>query len=192
MRGGVGWAGWVGWGGPGGMGRENCQPGYDSITRSRAGSSGGLVLLVEARRFDVRAYRLNMGDFPRWLDREDVDSAAMYSAYLKYEFQMRKEYFKNTGAYRPVWDGHLVMIMHKLPDIGRPCQAPNVPGVRKVNCQKRPCARCDGGRGGYQFRWYCPYWGKFYNDLRRPNSWEAPGGEPPSASQSLRFWELKP
>ena len=46
-----------------------------------------------------------MGDFPRWLGRDDVDICAMYSAYLAYELFMKKEYFFGTGIFRPPCNG---------------------------------------------------------------------------------------
>ena len=189
--GGVGRVGrveWVGWDGSGGLGWV----GWDAITGSSLRSSEASVLLVESRCFDLRANRQTMGDFPRWLDRDDVDSCAMYSAYLAYDLFMRKEYFFGTGAYRPVWDGHLHMIMHEIRVDGVPRRVTPAAGgrVREVPCQRRPCLRCESGRGGYQFRWFSPYWAKFYNERRREGSWRAPTGEP-TAAASLRFWVLK-
>ena len=157
---------------------------------SQGGSSLSLCALVAAR-IDSRSYcNLQMADFPRWVDQEDVDSAAMYSAYLSYEHEMRKMYFVDTPAARPMWSGHLFMINHRvsLPPRGFVCpDAPNVPGR---SCEREHCQRCLTGKGGYQFRWYSCYWGKFYNDRRRAGSWKAPelDGEP-TAFASLRFWE---
>ena len=158
--------------------------------RSTAGSSEVSVLLVVTRWFDLRAYRLAMGDFPRWIDREDVDSAAMYSAYLAYENFMKEKYSHITGAYRPVWDGHLHMIDHRKPSIEGIFLPRDVTRVRQVDCRQQPCRRCDEKRGGYQFRWFSPYWAKFYNLVRREGSWKAPIGDDEAAtSASLRFWE---
>ena len=63
------------------------------------------------------------------------------------------------------------------------------PDFPERECQQRPCRRCDASAGGYQFKWYSRYWAEFYNERRRPGSWEAPEprGEP-TASSSLRFW----
>ena len=41
-------------------------------------------------------------------------------------------------------------------------------------CAARGCARCEEGRGGYQFRWYSAAWGAIYNRGRRPGAWKAP------------------
>ena len=161
-----------------------------ACTHSTAGSSEVSVLLVVTLWFDLRAYRLTMGDFPRWIDREDVDSAAMYSAYLAYDYSMKKKHSHIIGASRPVWDGHLKMIDHRRPSFEGFCVPPDTTGVRQVDCQKRPCRRCDERRGGYQFRWCSPYWAKFYNLKRQEGSWKAPTGDHEAATAaSLRFWE---
>ena len=161
-----------------------------ACTRSTAGSSEVSVLLVVTRWFDLRAYCLVMGDFPRWIDREDVDSAAMYSAYLAYDYVMKQKYSHIIGACRPVWHGHLHIIDHKKPDIEGICLPRDAPWVRQVDCRQQPCRRCDEKSGGYQFRWFSPYWAKFYNLKRREGSWKAPIGDHETAtSASLRFWE---
>ena len=129
-----------------------------------------------------------MGDFPRWVDSEDVDSSAMFSAYMSYDLMMKECHFGNEASWRPVWHGHLFMINHRVRHVeGVVRVAP--PGVPGRDCQQRPCRRCETLAGGVQFRWYSRYWAKFYNERRRPGSWEAPEprGEP-TASSSLRFW----
>ena len=77
-----------------------------------------------------------MGDFPRWIDREDVDSPAMFSAYLSYENAIQAQFSYKTGAYRPVWDGHLHMINHRKPCMEGICIPRDVSRVRQVDCQK--------------------------------------------------------
>ena len=50
---------------------------------------------------------LAMGDFPRWVDREDVDSQAMFSAYLHYQYAVEKTYCEGETDWKPLWWGHL-------------------------------------------------------------------------------------
>ena len=131
--------------------------------------------------------RLAMGDFPRWVDRKDVDSQAMYSAYLKYDWNMKQQF--NDPAVRPIWWGCLHMVLHRMEDGELPAMGSNSGGLRAVSCQQRPCQRCENGFGGYQFRWYSRYWAKHYNDLARPGSWRAPGVDPSTIDDpSERFW----
>ena len=165
-----------------------------ACARSTAGSSEVSALPVVTHSIDLRAYRLCMADFPRWLDRQDVDSAAMYSAFLGYQLSMREKYPHITGAYRPVWDGQLILIDHRKPDIEGVCIPRDVAQgrVRIVDCRQQPCRRCEEKRGGYQFRWFCSCWAKFYNQVRREGAWEAPVVDHEAAiAASLRFWEVR-
>ena len=132
-----------------------------------------------------------MGDWPRWVDLPNVDSAAMYSAFLHYDCRMHSHEQIRTGAYRPVWSGHLTMIIHRMEQEGI-LPAARVQGtvhVKETQCQQMGCKRCEEGRGGYQFKWYSQYWAKQYNALKRPGAWEAPEPrEEPTASSSLHLW----
>ena len=135
-----------------------------------------------------------MGDYPRWVDREDVDSAAMYSAFMSYEHHMKTNEDMNTGAYHPVWWGHLHMIMHRVEvplDFLNSATRLNNLHVRPIECTKVGCKRCEAGRGGYQFRWYSRYWAKSYNMARRPGAWAAPEPAEQHESSGLRFWERR-
>ena len=133
--------------------------------------------------------RLAMGDFPRWVDRADVDSQAMYSAYLSYDYTMKKK-FKDQGV-RPLWWGSLKMVLHRREnDELSAVPRDNGGCFRHVFCTQRPCLRCDEGRGGYQFRWYCRYWAKAYNELAREGAWKAPEADSSCTDDpSVRFWK---
>ena len=115
--------------------------------------------------------RLCMGDFPRWVEREDVDSQAMFSAYLNY-LVTTGAHSRDAPGWRPVWSGHLHMINHRTDPPGVHVQ-PAV-DLKYRDCQKRACSRCEAGVGGYQFRWYSRFWAKRYNELRRAGAWTAP------------------
>ena len=132
-----------------------------------------------------------MGDFPRWIDREDVDSYAMYSAFLKYRMETEQLFPKEPSAlWRPEWWGHIYMILHRIDHDPSSTVVCANPGIRHLDCQRSPCRRCDEGMGGYQFRWYSQYWAKHYNEMRRPGAWRAPEPVPPTRrNESLRFWE---
>ena len=128
-----------------------------------------------------------MGDFPRWVHSEDVDSSAMFSAYLSYDLKMKEWHFGDEASWHPVWHGHLFMINHRVRHVeGVVRVEPH--GVPGRDCQQRPCRRCETLAGGYQLRWYSRYGAKFYSERRRPRSWGAPEPQAePTASSSLRF-----
>ena len=98
-----------------------------------------------------------MADFPRWVDREGVDSYAMYSAYLHYQFHTKKTHFNDVAGWQPVWWGHLHMILHRVERVPGIVVRPDTQGVKCRDCDRRPCSRCDAGVGGYQLRWYSVY-----------------------------------
>ena len=137
-----------------------------------------------------------MGDFPRWIDREDVDSQAMYGAYMRYQFDIEKKYNLVGTAMKPIWWGHLHMILHSVDTEGLAglppggILRPDMRGLQSRACQKRACSRCEHGVGGYQFRWYSPYWAKWYNENRRAHAWKAPEPSETDDYPSLRFWTL--
>ena len=56
-----------------------------------------------------------MGDWPRWIDRQDVDSAAMYSAFIAYDYHTKTQKVEgmDLGAYHPIWYGHLKLVLHR-------------------------------------------------------------------------------
>ena len=132
-----------------------------------------------------------MGDWPRWIDHPNVDSAAMYSAFLSYECRMQSHEEIRAGAYRPVWSGHLKMIIHKLgtDDVLGAYRVSDPGHVKETPCQQMGCRRCEQGKGGYHFNWYSRYWAKEYNELKHPGAWQAPQSrEEPTASSGMRFW----
>ena len=122
-----------------------------------------------------------MANYPRWVDEERVDSAAMYSAYLQYQaWTCREVMFQDDTKekWAPIWWGHLRCIHHRaiLPAWAAALhiRTPSEPGVKRVDCTQPRCQRCAEGKGGYQFRWYSPLWAKEYNIRRREGSWVAP------------------
>ena len=137
-----------------------------------------------------------MGDFPRWIDREDVDSQAMYGAYMRYQFVFETTVLKDRAGSLPIWYGHLHMILHRV-DMEAAADLPpgaivrpNMRGLQSRACKKRACSRCEHGAGGYQFRWYSRYWAKWYNENKRAGAWTAPepSAETTDDDPSIRFW----
>ena len=139
-----------------------------------------------------------MADLPRWVDRWDVDSEAMLGAYFEYLTRMRNKFALNGQSFQPVWHDHLCTVVHADPpshSILGLAEPLTPPGLRSVPCSRPGCQRCFV-RGGYQFRWFCPYWAREYNKKRREGAWQAP--ELPAdcsvlerrrfESQSFRFW----
>ena len=103
---------------------------------------------------------------PRYVDRDDVDSAAMLGAALG-PHSKHKVIWDDIGP----WD-QLPFVVHRFA-LGPESDnvAPN--GFRTVRCPGGlSCARCTEGRGGYQFRWISPLWTESYSTLARPGSWK--------------------
>ena len=101
--------------------------------------------------------------FPRWIDDATVDSPAMLSAFFQF---IGKPHSENERQMR---SRNLVVVNHKRPDE----DSAMYPGVlTDVPCKNKGCERCEGQRGGYQFRWYDPRWKDDYLRLRRPGAWE--------------------
>ena len=88
-----------------------------------------------------------MGDFPRWVDRADVDSMAMLSAYMHYDAVTKAELSAEPGDWKPMWWGHLTFILHRVGDFPGTLVRPAVEGFAERACDKRACSRCDSGRG---------------------------------------------
>ena len=116
-----------------------------------------------------------MADLPRWVDRWDVDSQAMMSAFIAYHAEVRQMLEEKHGlSFQPVWEGLLWCFIHEDPPHLAGLARPILPmGIPMLPCRQQDCPRC-GVRGGYVFRWYSPYWAKVYNRARRPGSWKAP------------------
>ena len=112
----------------------------------------------------------SMADWPRWIEDEWVDSAAMLLAYYDYQTDC-----KSRGVI-PWWTGFLTCVEHRDLGIGQKV----VPGpddvtyTVSVECVSKKCWRCNTFYGGYQFRWYCAAWAQKYNENRHPDSWPAP------------------
>ena len=132
------------------------------------------------------------------MNRSDVDSHAMLSAFLRFHKEGSETLQeKHRMSYQPFWQGQLWSFKHRDP-LELPCpivrKMPMPLRIPQLPCQERMCSRC-GVRGGFVFRWYSPYWAKYYNEMRRPGAWKAP--EPVFAnmkvgekywSQHERFW----
>ncbi len=98
-----------------------------------------------------------MADLPRWIDDETVDSQAMLSAYMHYEW-------KTIGREKEMLDA-LWTIEH---DFGQKTEIEKDTffhfgqkvwtGMVVKPCERLDCCRCISGTGGYQFRWYGTRW----------------------------------
>ena len=112
----------------------------------------------------------SMADWPRWIEDERVDSAAMLLAYYDYQTDC-----ESRGVI-PWWTGFLTCVEHRDLKIGQKV----VPGpddvtyTVSVKCNARNCLRCSTRYGGFQFRWYCTAWAQKYNENRHADSWPAP------------------
>ena len=129
-----------------------------------------------------------MADLPRWVPRSDVDSRAMLAAFIKYHREASENLRrKHQVSYQPIWEGHLWSFKHRCPDGVNLWKAPMPLRIPQLPCQERACSRC-GTRGGYVFRWYSPYWARYYNERARPGAWRAPEPHYADPQVSQAFW----
>ena len=92
-----------------------------------------------------------MGDFPRWVNRWDVDSSAMLSAFLQYHTESCQPLDDEHLSFQPSWYGHLCVVIHRDADwVLAQTKVPMPPVIREVPCRQPGCHRCGvrGGRGG--------------------------------------------
>ena len=102
---------------------------------------------------------------PRYVDRDEVDSAAMLAA-TAYSLHVDKHIWETIG----IW-GHPPLTLHR--DIFTGVEEDLLPpGFYAVRCAGGPsCKRCVEGNGGYKFRWFSPLWYRAYVAGARPGSW---------------------
>ena len=78
-----------------------------------------------------------MGDFPLWVDREDVDSQAVFSAYMRYQLVTQGAHFRDATDWRPVWWGHLHMILHRVGDVEGTLIRPDMEGGQRPRLREK-------------------------------------------------------
>ena len=147
-------------------------------------------MFVDVSTLRALSHRLAMGDYPRWVNRADVDSQAMFSAYMQYRAANALSDDATETEWQPEWWGHLHMIHHRVSHVHKNILRPETGGVKGRECTQGACSRCEGGVGGYQLRCYSPFWAKFYNKLKREGPWTAPEPAPGKRNlkQEFRFW----
>ena len=100
-------------------------------------------------------------DLPRWINRSNVDSGSMLSAFLWYCSQCSESEKLEPEC--------LYSIEHRVKDIVingmlmRPQRTENF--VPSIPCTAEGCERCRTLRGGYQFRWCSWKWMHKYMEL---------------------------
>ena len=122
---------------------------------------------------------LPVNPMPRWVPMANVDTSAMFIAFMHWYRQPASRRVFNAmhmdqiitmvdhGAIAPATDTEWVED-HYVP-------------IRKVLCDGILCKRCQAHGGsqlpnGYIFRWFSPFWESVYMDFRRPNSWVSMDG----------------
>ena len=100
-------------------------------------------------------------DLPRWINRSNVDSSSMLSAFLWYRSQCSESERRELEC--------LYSIDHRVEDailingmLSRPQRIGPVPSIP---CTADGCERCRTLRGGYQFRWCSWKWMHKYMEL---------------------------
>ena len=99
---------------------------------------------------------------PRWINRSNVDSESMLSAFLWYRSQCSESERLELEC--------LYSIDHRVKDAilinGMLCRPQKIEGpVPSIPCTAEGCERCRTLRGGYQFRWCSWKWMHKYMEL---------------------------
>ena len=96
----------------------------------------------------------------------------MLGSYLAYTSECQEAGLVMPWLHGLLWDlvhrGRVTFLGLAAEKVDPPVAAPSRP------CMAPNCARCQEGRGGYQFRWYSAAWATNYNRTGRPGSWMAP------------------
>ena len=108
-----------------------------------------------------------MAHFPRWIDNDLVDSAAMFSAYMEFLDACAPTDF-------PPFVHHLYTVDHRhvyIPGVEEVHPAVHGIVIPSRACLRTPCRRCETLSGGYQFRWFSLDWYPGYLRRARPGAW---------------------
>ena len=93
-------------------------------------------------------------DLPRWINRSNVDSPSMLSAFLWYRSQCSESERRELEC------------LYSIDHADRVKDAMRIEGVvPSIPCTAEGCERCRTLRGGYQFRWCSWKWMHKYMDL---------------------------
>ena len=100
-------------------------------------------------------------DLPRWINRSNVDSSSMLSAFLWYRSQCSES---------ERWELEcLYSVNHRVEDAilfnGMLSRPQRIGPVQSIPCTAEGCERCRTLRGGYQFRWCSWKWMHKYMEL---------------------------
>ncbi len=110
-----------------------------------------------------------MANFPRWIDDENVDSAAMLAVFHQYKGNTSGE---GRDSLNQLWT-----IEHQSSPvvyIGSQAVMPtkvSPPDLLERPCMQANCLRCENKSGGYQFRWYDERWYASYLCTARDGTW---------------------
>ena len=113
-------------------------------------------------------------DLPRWINRSNVDSSSMLSAFLWYRSQCSES---------ECWELEcLYSIDHRVNDAilinGMLSRPQRIEGpVPSIPCTAEGCERCRTSRGGYQFRWCSWKWMQRYTELVKRRQAQNPQNE---------------
>ena len=101
-------------------------------------------------------------DLPRWINRSNVDSSSMLSAFLWYRSQCSESERRELEClYSIDHRGKDTIIINGM--LVRPQRIEGV--VPSIPCTAEGCERCRTLRGGYQFRWCSWKWMHKYMEL---------------------------
>ena len=117
---------------------------------------------------------LPVSPMPRWVPMSNVDSPAMFIAFMHwYRQPTSRRVFKAMHM-----DDLMTMVEHGAitPATVTEWVEDHYVPIRKVLCDGILCKRCQAHGGpslpkGYTFRWFSPFWESVYLSSRCPNSW---------------------
>ncbi len=108
-----------------------------------------------------------MAHFPRWVQSERVDSAAMLSAFL--EYRRRQPEIMGQHPLDQLW-----IVNHYHPGMSNEDNGEGPVWLSKRCTSALPCKRCTLGHGGYMFRWFDARWEHTYRRLMCHGAWPSP------------------
>ena len=117
---------------------------------------------------------LPVNPMPRWVPMANVDTSAMFIAFMHWYRQPASRRVFNAMH----MDQSITMVDHGAiaPATDTEWVEDHYVPIRKVLCDGILCKRCQAHGGsqlpnGYIFRWFSPFWESVYMDFRHPNSW---------------------
>ena len=136
------------------------------VGSSRAGNTEGVVLAFPQAMITPHE--------PRWINRSNVDSGSMLSAFLWYRSQCSESERRELEClYSIAHRGKDTILINGMLSRPQKIEGP----VPSIPCTAEGCERCIRRRGGYQFRWCSWKWMQRYTELVKRRQAQNPQNE---------------